>query len=259
MLRETMKHIAGALSSAADLVMPRECICCSQTLERNEKHICRACLEDLPKTRYWVLRENPMAERYNDLVQRGMGDNVRFHPYGYATALYFYRGGFRNISKALKYHRNFAAGRYFADQLGLILRESPFFRDVTLVVPIPLHWTRRWLRGYNQAEIISRKIARALGVPCCPGMLVREHLTRSQTHLSQEERARNVAGAFRLGDEIPPSVRPGAFVHILLVDDVFTSGATVASAHLALLRGLEHRISLHNLRISLATLACVER
>ena len=71
----------------ADLVMPRVCLVCGKILGAGEDHLCDACWKDLPRTRYWKLRENPMAESFNALIQRGMGEDVRYQPYGYAAAL----------------------------------------------------------------------------------------------------------------------------------------------------------------------------
>ncbi len=263
----------------ADLLMPRVCVVCGMVLERDEEHLCKACWKDLPRTRYWKLRENPMAESFNALIQRNMGEDVRYQPYGYAAALYFYKGGYREISKALKYRRNFAAGRCFGRLLGQTLAETEFFRDVDLVVPIPLHWTRRWQRGYNQAAVIAREVAACLGCPCDTRLLKRARHTRTQTHLNAEGRASNVAGAFRVnlrgwgklsgkmakngeGDGVSEGLR---FRHCLLIDDVFTTGATAASCERAIMEALrvaDRGLNTNNarqIRISVATLACVER
>lgn len=240
----------------ADLLMPRACLCCGAVLGR-EEHICEECWKDLPQTRYWKLRENPMAESFNALIQRNMGDDASYHPYGHAAALYFYKGGYKEISKSLKYRRNFAAGRHFAQMLGTTLSGSQFFRDVDLVVPIPLHWTRRWRRGYNQAEVIAREVATCLGCPCDARMLKRARHTRTQTHLNLEGRAQNVAGAFRVRRSPNGSGMlgntDGCPRHILLIDDVFTTGATAAACEAAI-----HQILPAKTRVSIATLACVE-
>ena len=244
------------------MVMPRVCLVCGQELDGEEEHLCAACWKDLPLTRYWKLRENPMAESFNALIQRGMGEDVRYQPYGYAAALYFYKGGYREISKALKYKRNFAAGRCFGRLLGQTLAEADLFQDVDLVVPIPLHWARRWQRGYNQAEVIAREVAKELGARCEPQLLRRARRTKTQTHLNIEGRAANVAGAFRQNKKYLGKLarRWGASGdaphHILLIDDVFTTGATAATCERAI------RVALQNagrIRISIATLACVER
>ncbi len=241
----------------ADLLMPRGCVVCGRVLERDEEHLCEACWKDLPRTRYWKLRENPMAESFNALIQRNMGEDVQYQPYGYAAALYFYKGGYREISKALKYRRYFAAGRYFARMLGTTLAGSQYFQDVDLVVPIPLHWTRRWQRGYNQAAVIAREVAACLGCPCDTRLLKRARHTRTQTHLNAEGRASNVAGAFRVrrcpnGSGMPGNT-DGGLRHILLIDDVFTTGATAAACEAAI-----HQVLPSKTRVSIATLACVE-
>ncbi len=100
-----------------------------------------------------------------------------YEPYQRATALlhYWHESGYANIPQALKYGRDLEAGRYFGSMLGKRLRSSPLFADVDLVVPVPLHWTRHLRRGYNQAEILARAIARELSAPgpesdtACPG------------------------------------------------------------------------------------------
>ena len=263
----------------ADLLMPRTCLACGAELGPEEEHLCESCWKDLPLTRYWKLRENPMAESFNALIQRNMGEDMQYQPYGYAAALYLYKGGYREISKALKYRRNFAAGRCFGRLLGQTLAETELFRDVDLVVPIPLHWTRRWQRGYNQAAVIAREVAACLGCPCDTRLLKRPRHTRTQTHLNAEGRAANVSGAFQVNlrgwgklsgkmaksgesDKVSEGLR---FRHCLLIDDVFTTGATVASCERAIREVLRAespggRISgAAQPRISIATLACVER
>jgi ComF family protein len=184
-----------------------------------------------------------MADRFNARIQVN-----EYEPYAYAAALYHYRteSDYRKISQALKYHRDFGAGRWAARLLGERLAASPLYADVDLVVPVPLHWTRRWQRGYNQAEVIAREVAAVLGAACRPRLLRRRRRTRSQAHLQgSAAKAANVADAFVLRAAAPAH-------HILLIDDVFTTGSTLAACHKALRRHYGPQV-----RISVATLAAV--
>lgn len=267
-----MSKVKEYIAAAADLFFPRVCIACGEPLH-TDGHLCPDCSKDVPLTRFWKLRENPMAESFNELIQRSMGQDTKYQPYGYAVALFYYKGGFREITKSLKYRRGFRVGRHFARELGKKLKESPLFADVDLVVPVPLHWMRRWRRGYNQAEIIAREVAGVLGVPSDAKLLRRARRTTTQTHLDAAGRARNVAGAFRARRfPLQSAASPGPR-HILLVDDVFTTGATVAACERAIrdaVRGetgeemskdkteTAARVG-RRLRISVATLACVEK
>lgn len=150
-------------------------------------------------------------------------------PYASALALYHYRAGsgYDSISKRLKYHGDLAAGRMFGKMLARAVIDSPYFGIPDVVVPVPLHWTREWSRGYNQAGVIAGAMARELGIPEAPRLLVRRHRTRTQTKLSVVEKAANVKGAFAVRDSEAAKLAGRESLHILMVDDVFTTGATM--------------------------------
>ena len=229
-----------------DLLMPRTCVVCGRLLGAREDHLCLWCAADLPLTYYWLRPHNPMADRFNAVLERERGDAPM--TYVHAAALLFYHGEnpYRRIPQALKYRDNLSAGRFFARRLGLFLSRGAVFADVDEVIPVPLHWLRRWRRGYNQAEVIAAELAAALGATLRPDILVRVRRTRSQTRLSAERRSRNVEGVFRARKS--PSGR-----HILLVDDTFTTGATLHACYKSI-----RAVSGPDVRISVATLAVVE-
>jgi ComF family protein len=110
-----------------------------------------------------------------------------------------------------------------------MVEAAPFAKDADVIVPVPLHWTRLWMRGYNQAGWLGQAIAKRLSKPFAPLTLTRRRRTPSQNGLSSTGRARNVEGAFGVAQDVIGK-------HILLVDDVFTTGATINACARALLR-----------------------
>lgn len=241
--------VMRGLRAAGDVLLPRLCIVCGQRLLLEEKHLCLGCLADLPQTFFWTTSHNPMADRFNEIIQKE-GPDVH-ERYAYAAALFFYHSeaDYRLIPYQIKYHDNVEAGRWFGRMLGGRLSASAPFRDVDLVVPVPLHWTRRWKRGYNQAEIIASAVADAMGVQIRTDIIKRHRRTRTQTRMSIDEKARNVVGAF-LFSAAPESL--SGVRHILLVDDVFTTGNTMFACFKALRTAFPPEV-----RISVATLGFV--
>lgn len=249
------KDIPSWIRDAADVMIPRVCAVCGCRLLIREKHICLSCLADMPLTRFWLMSHNPMADRFNEVIQKSLVKSdcppgPREH-YAYAAALFIYRedGEYRRITHHLKYHGDLSAGRHFGLMLGKRLASSDLFRDVDVVVPVPLHWMRRWKRGYNQAEIIASAVAQALGSRTDTDILVRCRRTRTQTRLGVEEKAANVAGAFRVRPDRKKDELPA---HILLIDDVFTTGSTLGACFVAL-----RSVFPPSVRISVATLGFV--
>lgn len=235
-----------SLLAIMDLVLPRVCVVCERELLPEEKHICFECLAGLPLTHFAKLSRNPMADAFNIKIARDC-----YEPYAYAAALYFYseEDNYSRIPWALKYRGDFGVGRYFSNMLGEQMQQSALFKDIDLVVPVPLHWLRRHKRGYNQAEVIADSLGKVLDAPVITDLLVRTRRTHTQTKLGMEQKGRNVQGAFSVrGRRLKGlSVR-----HILLCDDVFTTGSTLSQCYFALKDALGPDV-----RISVATLGFV--
>ena len=255
-----------------DLLLPRVCLVCGRKLGLHEEHICLYCLADMPLTHFWERSHNPMADKINGLIQErlcseldsvgsggsggpvgsvGSGGPVGFgarEPYAYASALFYFQSesSYRHILYSLKYKGNTSAGEHFGRMLGRKMAGAEHFKDVDVVIPVPLHWTRKWSRGYNQAECIAKTLAAELGAEMRTDILLRRRRTKTQTRLSIEQKGKNVHGAFEAIAQAP------APVHVLLIDDVFTSGSTLMACFTAL-----RAVFPPSVRISIATLGFV--
>lgn len=241
----------------ADLMLPRTCLVCGRKLGLQEEHLCLYCLAEMPRTYFWDRSHNPMADKINGLIQEGLEASVpdgntdrrMLERYAYACSLFFFQdeGNYRNILYSLKYNGNTAAGKYFGKMLGRKMASAEHFANVDAVIPVPLHWTRRWKRGYNQAECIAEGIAHELGAGLHTDILYRQRRTSTQTKVDVKQKRCNVLGAFE-------AVKNGhELTHILLIDDLFTTGATLYACYRAI------REIYPSVKISFATLGFVGR
>jgi ComF family protein len=216
-----------------DLLLPPCCPACGQVLVQKERIICSACLYDLPRTRYVSYPENPVAQLFWGRV------NIVN-----ATALFQYEKGsrFQKLIHELKYNGRQDIGRELGRLLAIEMDGSPY-ASADMILPIPLHRKKIKQRGYNQCESIADGLSAGLGIPWSPGHLVRLSVSLTQTKRSRTDRWSNVAGIFGVND---PHHLSGK--HILLIDDVVTTGATLDACATAIL-------DIEDVRVSIATLA----
>lgn len=198
--------------SLLHLFFPRCCVVCGEPLVEGEEAICTRCNIDMPRTNYHKVKDN--------LVERMFWGRI---PLERATSYFFYRKGsdFRKILHQFKYggRKDLGAimGRFMAAELSRV----DFFNGVDVIIPVPLHPGRQRARGYNQSEWIARGVAQVTGIPIDATSVVREKQTDTQTRKSAYERWENVEGIFSLRH---PEYFTGK--HILIIDDVLTTGAT---------------------------------
>ena len=217
-----MKHLTLPwFRDFAALFYPDYCPACGAVLVRNERCICSHCALHLPRTGDSRLSPNPTERLFWGRV-----------PVAAAAALFKFKkgGGVQSLVHHLKYTERPDIGRYFGRMLGEELRQHPLFRQADALVPIPLHPKKRRLRGYNQSEEIAVGIALAMGKPVWPEVLVRQVATATQTKRSAFQRWENVRTVFAVPDPARIAGR-----HLLLVDDVITTGSTMEAAALKLL------------------------
>lgn len=235
-----MKHtllIKDWLSSFLSLLFPRCCVVCGRPLAKGEECLCTMCNINLPRTDYHLRKDNPVEKLFWGKI-----------PLERATSFFFYRKGsdFRQILHQLKYGGQKGIGAIMGRYMAAELLESGFFEGVDVILPVPLHKKKQQLRGYNQSEWIARGIAAVTGIPIDTESVVRRKNTETQTRKSSLERWENVEGIFELHHAESLTGK-----HILIVDDVLTTGATTVECA-SCLTGIE------GIRISVLTLAMAE-
>lgn len=235
-----MKHtllIKDWLYSFISLLFPRCCVVCGRPLAKGEECICAMCNINLPRTNYHLQKDN--------LVEQLFWGKI---PLERATSFFFYRKGsdFRQILHQLKYggQKEIGAimGRYMASELTV----SGFFEGIDVIIPVPLHKRKQRIRGYNQSEWIARGISAVTGICIDTEVIVRRKHTDTQTRKSTFERWENVDGIFELHHAESLKGK-----HLLVVDDVLTTGATTVACASRLME-------IEGIRISVLTLAVAE-
>lgn len=207
------KTIKQWLSAAADVAMPRVCPVCGKALDNDEQWLCRKCLAALPRTRYEETDFNTMEQHFAGKV-----------PIERATAYFFYEKGspYASILHDIKYHSLPKMGYWLTSRAVTEMAGSQFFEGIDVVTAVPLHRSKLAHRGYNQSEYLARGIADRLGIPYVEALnAVKPHST--QTHKGALERWQNIQGNYALKNDA--SHLSGK--HILLVDDVITTGSTL--------------------------------
>ncbi len=229
-----MNYLYDIWDDFISLLFPRICHGCGNHLMRNESLICTDCFVSMPRTGYHTMPGNPVEQLFwgRCYIEK-------------AAAFSFYSRGsrIRNIIHNLKYRGIKEIGYEMGKIYGLSLKKEGFTEDIDLIVPVPLHPEKQRRRGFNQSEIISSGISEVTGIALETCSLVRLVHSSSQTRRSRYDRWTNVEGIFSVSF-------PETFYnkHLLLVDDVITTGSTIESCALELLK-------LKGVKISVVALA----
>jgi len=219
-----------------NLMFPDVCVACGTSLQKNEHQLCLSCLNDIPKTNYHLMEDNPVEKRFWGKV-----------PVYRATSFFFFQKGssFQKVLHILKYKGNKEIGELLGKYAAIDLLDSPGFTSIDLIIPVPLHPKKLKSRGYNQSEWIGKGISAILNKPLDTTTLLRVRENATQTKKTVYERYENTEGIFQLSNN---SVLEGK--HILLVDDVLTTGSTLEACIRALLETPDIKISIFTLAVA---------
>lgn len=228
-----IKSLSSLWSGMLHFIYPSLCEGCGKTLLLQEEVLCIECVALLPLTMYHRIAENQTTQRF--------AGRIAFQN---ATSLAYYTkdGLLQHLLQEFKYRGNKRVGSFLGKKLGIALKKESWSSSIDVIVPVPLHVKKTKSRGYNQSEIIAQKVAEILNISIDNLNLIRIKNTDTQTSKSRVERADNMKKAFLVKES-------SAFAgkHILLLDDVLTTGATIEGCVAAL-------STVSGIKISIATI-----
>lgn len=238
--------IKPLLSGLLDLFFPRNCILCRRYDPATASDpLCPACFQ---KVRFnhppFCLKCSRPLPAFS--VEGLCRDCLDFHPaFDYAWAATLYAGPVEQLLPRYKFHNTTSLRKTFSGLIRTFLDRYELRIDADIIVPLPLHPTRLRERGYNQAALIAEALAQSIGIPLVTSGIERTRHTSRQSELGRKERFTNIKSAFRI-------TRPNYFEgrHVLLVDDLITTGATVSEAALALKSAKANRVGVLALAIA---------
>lgn len=219
-----------------NLFFPKICACCDRVLLKNESVICIACRNELPLTKAHQQNENETEKVF---YGRARIEN--------ATSLLVFekKGITQRLMHDLKYRGNKAVGSELGSWVAKNLMETSWCPEIEVVIPVPLHKKRLRERGYNQVEGFGKCIAETLRVPYDDRCLIKTHGSKTQVFKNLTARFKNVAHSFEIEER---EQQPIENKHILLVDDIITTGATLETC-------AEKLLKIPNTKVSIATMA----
>lgn len=230
-----MHLLRNIYDSVLHMVFPQVCNGCGSDLVTENNKLCLVCHESLPQTSFHLHSNNPVEKLFWGRL-----------PVTAATAQYYFSKGslVQHLMHRFKYRGDKELGLFLGRLIGYQLKDTNRFNDIDALVPLPLFPAKERQRGYNQASLLCEGISEVWYKPVIKGALIRTVYTESQTKKNRIERWQNMEGRFQLIDQQALTGK-----HILLVDDVITTGATLEACGYEIMKA-------ENIRLSIATL-CV--
>ncbi|MFN0082593.1 MAG: ComF family protein [Ferruginibacter sp.] len=226
------------LKTAAHLFYPHLCIGCGSDLLPDHELLCLRCINDLPHTEFEKYPNNPIERIFIGRL-----------PIVAATSGFYFSKGelVQNLIHDLKYKGNKDAGIYLSEMMGNSMVSTDRFKNIDYLIPLPLFAEKEYKRGFNQADIVCNGLSNTMNIPVLTKNVVRIRFTETQTKKHRTERWDNVFDSFKVTDK---SILENK--HILLVDDVITTGATLDACAQVINQ-------IKGIKISIATLATASK
>ncbi len=218
----------------SQLLFPHHCEGCGTDALNDTDVLCARCLHQLPQTGFFTAPGNPVEKKFYGRI-----------PVAHAAAVYYFTKDslMQHLFFRLKYHHHREVGFYLGKIMGHLLQESERFQDVDVLVPLPLNPKKEAIRGYNQAAVICEGITAVWHKPVLRQAVVRTHFTGTQTQKDRIDRWQNMQEVFAVADAAAVAGK-----HVLLIDDIVTTGATLEACGAVIL-------AVKNTRLSLAAVA----
>ena len=219
------------LEQLLHLLFPNVCVLCKTLLTSSEEGCCSSCMTDFDPFNNSLEAEQVLRH----VITSRFGETFQFER-GWCRYQFHKKSPLQKALYAMKYEGLFTLGTMFGRHLGEWMLSCGDIGDIECIVPVPLHHLKKIERSYNQSEKIAEGIGKTLQKPVMPELLVRKRYTVSQTGLSAAERKNNPVGAFHVARSV-------TMRHVLLVDDIITTGSTLAAAASACLQAGVERVS----------------
>lgn len=217
------------------LIYPENCLVCAVELSQKEQQICSLCSSDLRETNFHLFKEpSPMDQLFWGRAEVSGT---------YAHLFFEKKSSTQRILFQLKYKHNAALGKYFGQIIGKRISTMEIFSSAAILLPVPLHPKKAFIRGYNQSEMIAQGIAETSGIPVDSSIIERSKTGQTQTKKNRFERWENVQSTYRVKSTLK------SYKHVVLIDDVITTGSTLE----VIIQNL--RFHKPDLQISVVTLA----
>ena len=226
-------QLKNIFNSTLHLFYPHVCTGCGSDLLQEDNLLCLKCIHDLPHTDFADLTNNPVEKYFWGRI-----------PLTAAYSQFYFSKEFlmQHLIHQLKYKGDTKIGFYLGEIMGTTLLQSNRFAAIDALIPLPLFADKEHKRGYNQATVICNGISSVMNIPVLSSAVIRQYATETQTRKHRTERWENVKSSFKVAKSVELSGK-----HLLLVDDVVTTGATLEACGNVILSATDAKLSIATL------------